>query len=112
MRKKKEIIDYSHIDNRKKLLKEFARKYPSEVIRFLDAYDQCNRKGDSKIILDFTTNNPPPYEILKLKKRTFRRFYSFKFSIDFRRMFVSYMEQDLIGKNPRLKIELISNNHF
>ena len=105
---KKEVLDYSHIKNQRKLLKNFANKYPNEVYRFLDFLDQYRKLKTSNFLINFSIDNPPPYERKKLKKRDYRRFCNLDFHIHYRQMFISYMEYDLIGRNPRLVLELIS----
>ena len=62
---------------------------------------------DSYININITIDNPPDYYNNKLTKKQYKKFYKFNFPKQYRHLLVSFMELDLLGKLPKLKIMVI-----
>lgn len=100
-RKKKKIpLNYFDASNSKELLLEFSKRFPDETNRFLfEVFSHKNAKiMDIKISID----NPPRYEHVPLSKKNQKKFKKLKLHIHYRRVLISFMEWDLVGRNPRL----------
>lgn len=102
-------MDYLNEKNRKNLLKEFARRFPNEVIEILKFCKLQKKDKRFRIGLSIILDNPPDYFINRITRKEYKKFIKLKFPLNCRQLLATYMELDLLGKCPKLIVNLISN---
>jgi hypothetical protein len=88
-------------------VKEFAIRFPNEVVEILNQHKIQKKTKNSYISFNITIDNPPDYYQHRLTKKQIRKFYKFKMPLHYRQLLTVYMELDLLGRMPKLNINLI-----
>ena len=103
-------MDYLDEKNQKSLLKEFALRFPNEVKEILKYHYLQKKNTNSYIGFSIKLDTPPDYSIDLLSRKEFNKFIKLKLPYHYRKILVSFMEFDLMGKMPKIYLTLNYKN--